>query len=489
MASRPRSPSPGYKDDQPQRGRQASSGPIGPSYSGPTALTPSHGKPGLQRRDRSRSLGDKIDGHLEGILEFPTSDAIVFGQYQDVPPPQYSPQPAHAQHNPRPLGGSVHHSPQPVHHPPQPQYNVSPLSGSSHHSPQPVHHSPQPVHYSPQPARPVAPPQVNPLDFAIGTLLPQHRQAASLLYNYKPHDLNREKQIAKGSFGVVYFGKVLGINETVVIKDLQVVSDDSFREWENEINVMSQHNCQFVTKIFGYCNNDPTLSLIVEYFPKGDLFGILHKKADQHPLSTLQRLRMSRHVCFGVTYLHSSSLMHRDIKSMNVLVTDDYSCKLADFGTAKLVASASFLNTANTGSPLWMAPEVKKGIYSFAADIYSLGLVLYEILLGQIPPWEQSLHTVVLPLQFPWSGTILPCCDPDPHHRLTAQQISGVIDGHIRKTIVQVMTALNTQQKAALQQAHGDIPAQLEVIYKYLLSIPAPEAEALVAKAFVEGSV
>jgi len=312
----------------------------------------------------------------------------------------------------------------------------------------------------------------HPLDFAIGTMLPSKRGAAAQLANFLPNEIDREKQIAKGSFGVVYVGKVRGVAEPVVIKDLQVCSNATFREWENEINVMRENNCQFITKIYGFCNNDPTLSLIIEHMNKGDLFGILHKNAHLHPLSTIQRLRMSRQVSFGLQYLHDASLMHRDMKSLNVLVTDDYSCKLADFGTAKLVAQHALLNTANTGSLLWMAPEVKRGVYSFPADVYSLGLVLYEILTGNLPEWDGIRCTVTLPAEFPWMMTILPCIEQIPEKRLTAENVSKSIDALIRKTIVTVREALNPQQKANLQEAHGDIPAQLDVIYKYFFSLP-----------------
>lgn len=79
---------------------------------------------------------------------------------------------------------------------------------------------------------------------------------------------------------------------------------------------------------------------------------------------------MARHVALGVAWLHKNGIMHRDIKSMNVLVTDDYSCKLTDFGTAKLLGQQQVMMTLNTGSPLWMAPEVKVGQYGFPADVF-----------------------------------------------------------------------------------------------------------------------
>lgn len=99
---------------------------------------------------------------------------------------------------------------------------------------------------------------------------------------------------------------------------------------------------------------------------------------------------------------------------MNILVTDDYACKLTDFGTAKLAGAQQIMMTVNAGTPLWMAPEVKVGQYSFPADIFryfsatyktnrplSLGLVLFEIFHGNLLPyWDNYTTTITLPTNF-----------------------------------------------------------------------------------------
>lgn len=67
------------------------------------------------------------------------------------------------------------------------------------------------------------------------------------------------------------------------------------------------------------------------------LSGVLHKRPEDHPLSIIQRMRMARHCALGFAFLHKKGIMHRDVKSMNILVTDDYACKITDFGCSKLV--------------------------------------------------------------------------------------------------------------------------------------------------------
>lgn len=81
-------------------------------------------------------------------------------------------------------------------------------------------------------------------------------------------------------------------------------------------------------------------------------------------------------------------------------MSEDYSCKLTDFGCSKLVSDRQVYNTVNSGTPLWMAPEVKRGQYSLPADIYSLGLVLYEIFERKLPFYDQNKQTVILPKTF-----------------------------------------------------------------------------------------
>eukprot|EP01125_Pyxidicula_operculata_P011085 TRINITY_DN361_c0_g1_i4.p1 TRINITY_DN361_c0_g1~~TRINITY_DN361_c0_g1_i4.p1 ORF type:complete len:229 (-),score=27.66 TRINITY_DN361_c0_g1_i4:362-1048(-) len=179
---------------------------------------------------------------------------------------------------------------------------------------------------------------------------------------------------------------------------MEVINYNSVEDWKKEIAVMSQNRCRYTVEIYGYCANQNILTIVMEFMAKGDLYGILHKKKE--PLSLLQRTRMARQCALGLSFLHTNHVMHRDIKSMNILVTDLYECKLTDFGCAKLVSDRQIYNTYNTGTPLWMAPEVKRGLYTFSADVYSLGLVFYELFEKQLPGWNEMTQTIVLPQQF-----------------------------------------------------------------------------------------
>jgi len=98
---------------------------------------------------------------------------------------------------------------------------------------------------------------------------------------------------------------------------------------------MSLVRSRNIVEIFGYSWIGNNLTIVMEFMSKGSLYDILHVKTV--PLTMLQRIRMARHCASGLSVLHTQSIMHRDIKSMNILVQDDLTCKITDFGCAKLL--------------------------------------------------------------------------------------------------------------------------------------------------------
>jgi len=94
------------------------------------------------------------------------------------------------------------------------------------------------------------------------------------------------------------------------------------------------------------------------------------------------------------------------------------------------------------GSPLWMAPEVRNGNYGFAADVYSLGLILYEIFSGKMPHFNPTTMTTTLPQQFSYSKLILPCIDKEPTKRPTSFQIGQMLDTMISSIVMSVLNSM-----------------------------------------------
>lgn len=166
-------------------------------------------------------------------------------------------------------------------------------------------------------------------------------------------------------------------------------------------------------------------------------------------------------------------------------MTDDYSCKLTDFGCAKLIHDRQVLHTVNSGTPLWMAPEVKQGTYTFSADIFSIGLVLYELFERKLPAWDDNRKVVILPQSFPSAKLVIPCINSMPEKRPSAQQVVNALDKNIKHIIESLKNSLPKpdQEHLATQGGNGDaLENDLVNLYKYFLSRPPEEVDQLIMK-------
>jgi len=124
-------------------------------------------------------------------------------------------------------------------------------------------------------------------------------------------------------------------------------------------------------------------ALVLELMHGGSLSDRLHhSRADSPPLQTPTRARIVHEVALGLAYLHERELVHRDIKTSNVLLSNDLRAKLCDFGVTTRFSQE---HTADVGTTRYMAPEVLFGRYNHLADIYSFGLLLWETLNGSVP--------------------------------------------------------------------------------------------------------
>jgi len=247
---------------------------------------------------------------------------------------------------------------------------------------------------------------------------------------------------------------------------------------------MNQNRCPYVVEVYGYVIFKSIISIIMEYMEAGNLFDLIHVK--HTPLSIVQRMRMARHCALGLSVLHSNNILHRDIKSMNVLLSSDYTCKLTDFGCAKTVNNyPNILNTINSGTPLWMAPEVKMGVYSFSADVYSLGLVLFEIFEQQLPQFDMTNMTVIIPQNFESASVIFPCISSNPNERPSIKDVLGALSKVARNLLKNVLMVLPSRYIDILSLTSNlsePSDADLTTLFKYLLNSPVTEIEDLLKK-------
>ncbi|KAA8499375.1 putative cysteine-rich receptor-like protein kinase 39 [Porphyridium purpureum] len=196
-------------------------------------------------------------------------------------------------------------------------------------------------------------------------------------------------ELGAGGFGTVYRGTCMG--ETVAIKQVNSSSDTAIREFKNELGMMWRASHENIIRTHGgfyplegvddHVGEVPLI--LLEYAPKGSLekYMFADKKETLLPNDIL--LCIFRGILDGLKYLHASNVVHRDIKPQNILLMDDFTPKISDFGLATVKNTYSFANTT-LGTRGYMAPEVIRGDrYNRSCDVWSYGVMLFEMMLGE----------------------------------------------------------------------------------------------------------
>jgi len=194
--------------------------------------------------------------------------------------------------------------------------------------------------------------------------------------------------IGEGGFGKVYKGIMHHDGVTAVaVKRSNRRSGQGYKEFQNEINFFSFCHMNLVS-LLGYCQEGNELILVYEYMVEGTLSDHLYKKRKQ-PLSWIQRIKICIGAARGLHYLHTSTrhpVIHRDVKSANILLDKNLVAKIADFGLCRTVPSLydSHVSTEVKGTLGYLDPEYyKRRKLTQKSDVYSYGVVLFEVLCGR----------------------------------------------------------------------------------------------------------
>ena len=148
---------------------------------------------------------------------------------------------------------------------------------------------------------------------------------------------------------------------------------------------------------------------VVTEFAQGELFEILE---DDQSLPEEEVRQIARQLVKALHYLHSNRIIHRDMKPQNILISNRRVVKLCDFGFARAMSSATMVLTSIKGTPLYMAPElVQEQPYNHTVDLWSLGVILYELFVGQPPFYTNSIYSLIQKIvrdQIRWPENISP---------------------------------------------------------------------------------
>ncbi|XVF27634.1 hypothetical protein REPUB_Repub14bG0125100 [Reevesia pubescens] len=197
-------------------------------------------------------------------------------------------------------------------------------------------------------------------------------------------------RFAYGAHSRLYHG--IYKEKAVAVKIIRVPDDDEngnlgarlAKQFNREVTLLSRLHHSNVIKFVAACRKPPVYCVITEYLSEGSLRAYLHK-LDQKSLPLPKLIAIALEVARGMEYIHSQGVIHRDLKPENVLINEEFHLKIADFGIACEEAYCDLL-ADDPGTYRWMAPEmIKKKSYGRKVDVYSFGLMLWEMVAGTIP--------------------------------------------------------------------------------------------------------
>ncbi|KAE8707391.1 Proline-rich receptor-like protein kinase PERK10 [Hibiscus syriacus] len=194
--------------------------------------------------------------------------------------------------------------------------------------------------------------------------------------------------LGEGGFGAVYKG-CLPDGREVAVKQLKIGGGQGEREFKAEVAIISRIHHRHLVSLVGYCISENRRLLIYDYVPNNTLYFHLHREG-MPVLDWAKRVKIAAGAARGIAYLHEDCdprIIHRDIKSSNILLDDNFEARVSDFGLAKLALDANtHVTTRVMGTFGYMAPEyASSGKLTEKSDVFSFGVVLLELITGRKP--------------------------------------------------------------------------------------------------------
>ncbi|PKA52125.1 putative LRR receptor-like serine/threonine-protein kinase [Apostasia shenzhenica] len=276
--------------------------------------------------------------------------------------------------------------------------------------------------------------------------------------------------IGKGAHGSVY-KVLLPTSQTVAVKKFNQMETDSLvneKQFESELHILTQLRHRNIVKLFGYCSSPQCKFLICEYIERGSLLHYLNDEEGAKELDWSKRIEIMKGIADALAYMHDDCvppIVHRDIKSSNVLLDSEFGAYISDFGIARLMKPDSSSWTLCEGTRGYMAPELAYASrVTKKCDVYSFGVVALEILLGihpgdfisslsssevqNIPVGEVLDPRIMLPDEHiaidVTKATViaLKCIESDPENRPSMKDVSQKLSKHETRQLLLPLSAI-----------------------------------------------
>ncbi|XP_021754828.1 L-type lectin-domain containing receptor kinase IX.1-like [Chenopodium quinoa] len=273
-----------------------------------------------------------------------------------------------------------------------------------------------------------------------------------------------EGKLGQGGFGGVYRGYLSDLSRDIAVKKISRGSKQGKKEYVSEVKVISRLRHKNLVQLLGWCHERGDLLLVYEFMSNGSLDTHIYANKRKMVLPWTERYRIAHGLASALLYLHEEweqCVLHRDIKSSNVMLDSNFNAKLGDFGLARLVDhSLGSQTTVLAGTLGYLAPEcVMTGKSSKESDVYSFGVVALEIACGRRPVESKEEPSKVSLIEWVWQlygeGRLLDAVDETLKEgdcdiqELECLMIIGLWCCHpehtFRPSIRQVINALNKE--------------------------------------------
>ncbi|KAL6205473.1 hypothetical protein ACLB2K_022732 [Fragaria x ananassa] len=267
------------------------------------------------------------------------------------------------------------------------------------------------------------------------------------------------EKLGEGGFGGVYRGFIKDLNSYVAVKRVSKGSKQGLKEYASEVRIISRLRHRNLVQLIGWCHEKGELLLVYEYMPNGSLDSHIFKLKSL--LNWRVRYKVAQGLASGLFYLHEEweqCVLHRDIKSSNIMLDSNFNVKLGDFGLARLVDHGKQSETTIVaGTRGYMALEyVTTGKASKESDVYSFGVVALEIACGRKSIDLKLPSTQINMVQWVWElygeGKVIEAADPVLSGDFNAKQMECLMivglwcahpDYRMRPSIQQAIQVLN----------------------------------------------